>query len=134
MRRALERHAGLPVGWPSVGRTGWLEGALPNRLPLCPPFLPLSCPEQLAASAGIPLKGLLRQRRLTGSWRLKEGTSGVADADRLDLGRASVQLAWFPLQAAAAAAASEGGDEGGSDAGSEAGDGSSGEDASPVGL
>lgn len=49
------------------------------------------------AAAGIPLKSLLHQRRLGGSWRLKEATPTVADADRLDLGRATVQLAWFPL-------------------------------------
>lgn len=53
---------------------------------------------QVAAAAAVPLQGLLRQRRLGGSWRLKEATAAVAEADRLDLGRASVQLAWFPLQ------------------------------------
>ncbi|KAL4437443.1 hypothetical protein ABPG75_004582 [Micractinium tetrahymenae] len=53
---------------------------------------------KVAAAAAVPLQGLLRQRRLGGSWRLKEATAAVAEADRLDLGRASVQLAWFPLQ------------------------------------
>lgn len=66
-------------------------------------------PAQLAASAGIPLRGLLAQRRLSGSWRLKEATAGVAGADRLDLGRATVQLAWFPLQPPAAAQGGDGG-------------------------
>ncbi len=49
---------------------------------------------QVAASAAIPLRGLLGQRRLSGAWRLKEATAGVVEADRLDLGRATVQLAW----------------------------------------
>lgn len=53
---------------------------------------------QVAASAAIPLRQLLRERRLSGNWRLKEATAGVAEADRLELGRATVQLAWFPLQ------------------------------------
>ena len=55
-------------------------------------------PPQVAASAAIPLRQLLRERRLSGNWRLKEATAGVAEADRLELGRATVQLAWFPLQ------------------------------------
>lgn len=42
----------------------------------------------------------------------------MADADRLDLGRAQVQLAWFPLQPPAAAGAGGGDGEGeGSDDG-----------------
>lgn len=51
----------------------------------------------MAASAAIPLRGLLSQRRLSGAWRLKEATAGVVEADRLDLGRATVQLAWCGL-------------------------------------
>lgn len=54
-------------------------------------------PPQVAASAAIPLRGLLDQRRLSGAWRLKEATAGVVEADRLDLGRATVQLAWCVL-------------------------------------
>lgn len=54
-------------------------------------------PKQVAASAAIPLRGLLSQRRLSGAWRLKEATAGVVEADRLDLGRATVQLAWCGL-------------------------------------
>ena len=58
--------------------------------------MPAACrPPQVAASAAIPLRGLLSQRRLSGAWRLKEATAGVAEADRLDLGRATVQLAWW---------------------------------------
>ena len=75
----------------------------PWRMPHAPPQPPAvprpPPPLQVAAASAIPLKGLLRQRRLGGSWRLKEATAGVAEADRLDLGRATVQLAWFPLQA-----------------------------------
>ena len=56
---------------------------------------------QVVASAAIPLRQLLAQRRLSGSWRLREAGGGAAvhEADRLDLGRTSLQLGWFALQA-----------------------------------
>lgn len=58
-------------------------------------FASMPAAAQVAASAAIPLRGLLSQRRLSGAWRLKEATAGVVEADRLDLGRATVQLAWW---------------------------------------
>ena len=80
--------------------------------PLCPCCFPPTPAPLVAASAAIPLRQLLRERRLSGSWRLKEATAGVAEADRLELGRATVQLAWFPLQQQEQQQQAEDGEEG----------------------
>lgn len=86
----------LPVRHRSRPRT-------PRNLSLLPPCPAAFAPHpQVAASAAIPLRGLLDQRRLSGAWRLKEATAGVVEADRLDLGRATVQLAWCVCLYAAA--------------------------------
>ena len=48
--------------------------------------------------ATLPLCPLLRQSRVSGGWTLFEVTAGVAEGDRIELGKVTGQLAWFPLQ------------------------------------
>ena len=57
---------------------------------------------QVVATASIPLADVVvapggGERRRGGTWRLREVTAGVAAADRVELGRVAVQLAYFPL-------------------------------------
>lgn len=55
------------------------------------------------AAAWIPLKDVVSRGFVRGTWRLREsrivdGVSVVSEDDRLDIGRAAVVMAWFPLE------------------------------------
>lgn len=55
------------------------------------------------AAAWIPLKDVVSRGVVRGTWRLREsrivdGVSIISEDDRLDIGRAAVVMAWFPLE------------------------------------
>ena len=88
---------GHGAGWRVAACVPPLGSLLPctARPPARPPTLLLL---QVAAVATLPLCPLLRQSRVSGGWTLFEVTSGVAEGDRIELGKVTGQLAWFPLQ------------------------------------
>lgn len=64
---------------------------------------------QVMATASIPLSSLVlgagggggggcAPQVLSGSWRLREATAGVAAPDRVELGRVQAQVAWLGLR------------------------------------
>jgi hypothetical protein len=56
------------------------------------------------ATATIPLKDVLARGVVRGTWRLREARGGRnalgRDADRLDVGRVAILMAWYPLSSA----------------------------------